>query len=160
MKINNKEKTAPKIQFASREDRPVPADSFHNGQVGQRASSTPFSQPVELLTVCDKLFANSALKTGHLALIIPDPGVRKELISTLAGGGYSVKTIDSDANLTLELAKISTENGHTLEILGLSTENRFLQMLTHLQDSLVGYIVAVAGNDSSKMGYIGYLTNF
>lgn len=158
--INEKGQAIAKIQPISTEDRPLQKDSINNGKVDHIDLQVPFSENEDLLNICDELCKNKNIELGHLAIIVPDLDDRKQLISILTGGRFSVKTIDSATGQAIELAKIQTRNEHTLEILGLSTEKQFLQIVEHLKDTLVGCIVATDGNDSSKMDYLGYLINF
>ncbi|MFQ5822632.1 MAG: response regulator [bacterium] len=133
--------------------------SFADGKAKYEVVTKQNSFPTEFTSICDELFKNRTTKTGHLVIISSNHKLRKEFLSILTRGHFSTKTIEQTAEQSIELGKIETPNQHTLEILSISTETRFLQMLDQLSTTLIGYVVLVAGENSSNLGYMGYLIN-
>jgi signal recognition particle receptor subunit beta len=75
-------------------------------------------------------------------------------------GKVSTKVIESERGQSIELGKVTTPSNRTMEILGLSTERKFLQMLDQMESKLIGLVILVVANNSSNLGYLGYLINF
>ncbi len=71
----------------------------------------------------------------------------------------SERSIDDEQRQSIEIGTIVTSNHRTVEVLGLSTESKFLQLLGHVESSLVGYAILVPGDNPPDLAYLGYLIN-
>jgi hypothetical protein len=113
----------------------------------------------EFASICDELFNKQKIKTGQLVIISSNHQRRKELISAITHGKFTDKTIESSGEQSVEFGKIETPKQRSLEILGVSMETRFLQILEQMSTTIIGYIVLIEAEDSSNLGYMGYLIN-
>ncbi len=107
--------------------------------------------------IVNLLLDGKQAEQGQLAIIGSNSWVRKEFISTLSAGAFSVKKLGPKDSM--ELARLSGSQNRRVEVLGLSTERKFLQMLDIGKRRMLGYVFLVVGENSAKLRYLGYLLN-
>lgn len=137
-------------------------DSAINGKAIAREANYDNYENLEhfdFAATCDDLLGERRRGPRHLLIISSHDRYRKELINTMTKGELSSKKIDSGHEHSIELGRVKTPSNRTMEIFGLSTERTFLQMLDQFESQLVGCIILAIADNSSNLGYLGYLIN-
>jgi len=145
------------------DDNLVPEEPALNGKAITREANYDNYENLEhfdFAATCDDLLGDKKRGPRHLVVLGSHNLYRKELIGTMTRGKVSTKVIESERGQSIELGKVTTPSNRTMEILGLSTERKFLQMLDQMESKLIGFVILVVANNSSNLGYLGYLINF
>jgi len=145
------------------DDNLVPEEPALNGKAITRDANHDNYENLEhfdFAATCDDLLGDKKRGPRHLVVLGSHNLYRKELIGTMTRGKVSTKVIESERGQSIELGKVTTPSNRTMEIFGLSTERKFLQMLDQMESKLIGLVILVVANNSSNLGYLGYLINF
>jgi len=145
------------------DDSLVPEEPALNGKAITREANYDNYENLEhfdFAATCDDLLGDKKRGPRHLVVLGSHNLYRKELIGTMTRGKVSTKVIESERGQSIELGKVTTPSNRTMEIVGLSTERKFLQMLDQMESKLIGFVILVVANNSSNLGYLGYLINF
>ncbi len=145
------------------DDNLVPEEPALNGKAITREANYDNYENLEhfdFAATCDDLLGDKKRGPRHLVVLGSHNLYRKELIGTMTRGKVSTKVIESERGQSIELGKVTTPSNRTMEILGLSTERKFLKMLDQMESKLIGFVILVVANNSSNLGYLGYLINF
>lgn len=85
---------------------------------------------------------------------------RKNVVAVLTGGHFTTKPVELLQTRFVDFGRVRTHHNQVVEVIGLSAERRFLQRLTNLGDSLMGYVLLLSGEvPRERLGYFGYLMN-
>ncbi|RMF68573.1 MAG: DUF4388 domain-containing protein, partial [Calditrichaeota bacterium] len=130
-----------------------------NGKAQQQESPPAVLHRSPLAAPAAELLRSRNLAHGHLVIICPDEQQRRACLSGMTGGNFAARFLDGEQSGSIEFGKIGIGPQQSLEVLGIPTERKYLPLLEQLSATLVGYIVLVVGDNSSNLGYMGYLVN-
>ncbi len=105
----------------------------------------------------DDLLKAANQDTGNLVFISSNAHTRKWIITSLTKGQDKIK---NGKDISFEAGKILTPGEKTVTIFGISSDKKCLPMLDALNDQpLLGCLFVIDGQQSSNLGYLGYLWN-
>jgi len=125
----------------------------------ERQEPTVSEQPLSenLGNFFDDLLKTANQDTGNLVFISSNADVRRWIVASLAMGQDKIK---NGKDISFEAGKMITPGKKTVTILGISSDKKCLPMLEALNDQpLLGCLLVLDGQQSSNLGYLGYLWN-